>query len=113
MLTCAALTIGLHLATAHVGPYAEELRDFNPGAYARCDDIVAGAYRNSQGRGSVYVAKVYAFGRIELAAGAVTGYELGPVLPLVVPSIKVGRARLSLLLPIDKNAGGVHLSWEF
>jgi len=113
---CASLAIGLHVATAHFSPGYEA---FNPGIYAVCDaplvgPVVGGVYRNSEGRGSVYVGKVFEVWRVQLVVGAVTGYEQQTVLPMVVPSVLLWEhLRLSLIAPYKGGAGGVNFSWEF
>ncbi len=132
MITCAALAIGLHIGTYHSEPLADpkfdaispgvvpfkvagtrpRLKAFNPGLYAICDSAVVGAYRNSLGRASVYGAYSLPVGPFDVALGGVTGYDK-PVIPLVVPSLRVGHVRLSLLLPYEKGAAALHFSLEF
>lgn len=116
MSLCATVAIGLHLATAHFSPGYES---FNPGVYAVCDapvvgPVVAGAYRNSEGRGSAYVGKVFALGQMQIVVGAVTGYQRQPVLPLLVPSLLLwDHVRLSVLPPFGNSKGGITFAWEF
>lgn len=120
---CAACVIGLQLATAHYGDGASDMRWATPGVYVQHPSgATFGAYRNSQGRGSVFAAwtlqtpgKTFA-----LTAGAVTGYEAGSVLPLVVPSVRLPltesvSARLMFVPPIAKHdiTGAVTLAIEF
>lgn len=114
MITCTALAIGLHIGTYHFDR-TREYNEVNPGGYALCDDYVAGAYLNSESKLSVYAGKTFknVVGPVDVTVGAVAGYSRSPVLPLVVPSVKLGSARLSLLLPLEKGGGGVHLSWEY
>jgi len=107
------VTIGVNLGTLHFDPGYE---NFNPGIYVTVDNVSGGVYRNSFGDVSVHVGYVFRglFGSpIDLLVGAVTGYPRASVLPLLLPSIKVGGFRFSLLLPVDKSSGGVHLSYEF
>lgn len=109
-MSCAALVLGLHLATAHV---RTDLQDFNPGAYLQCDHLQAGAYRNSIGRPTVYAGYVLQAGPWQVLAGAATGY--GQALrPVLVPSVQLGDGwRLHVLLPSgERKRGGLHLSWE-
>jgi hypothetical protein len=108
-MSCAALVLGLHLATAHV---RNDLQDFNPGVYAKCDNVAVGVYNNSVGRTTVYGGHVSQWGPVEVLAGVATGY--GNLRPVLVPSILVGQVRIHLLLPSSKTArGGIHFSWEF
>lgn len=107
------VTVGVNLGTLHFDPGYE---NFNPGVYVTVDNVSGGVYRNSFGDVSVHVGYVFRglFGSpIDLLVGAVTGYPRASVLPLLLPSIKVYGFRFSLLLPVDKSSGGVHLSYEF
>ena len=115
--------LGLHLATVHVTPGSGvPERWANPGAYVQwANGLTAGAYRNSQGRLGAYAGRTFttADGRWALTVGAVTGYTRAPVLPMVVPSVRLGERdgwglRLSLL-PKVSGAGlaGVHLSVDW
>lgn len=115
MSICAALALGIHLGTYHFDRN-RGYEEFNPGAYVRCDNITAGAYRNSEGKPSVYAGytgRPFASIPLDVTVGGVTGYRRSTVVPLLVPSVRIGDARLSLLLPLEKGGGGVHLSWEF
>lgn len=110
-----AQTLGLHVATWHD---RSGYNNINPGVYVRTDSgFTAGAYRNSIRKPSVHAgytwAKPTSFGDISLTAGAVTGYDR-PLQPLLVPSIRAGHTRLTILPRADpKGAAGAHLSWEF
>jgi len=116
MTLCASVAIGLHLATAHFSPGYE---NFNPGIYAVCDapyvgPMAGGIYRNSEGRGSAYLGKVFQVWKVQIILGAVTGYEAQPVLPLIVPSVLLwDHVRLSLIPPYKESKGGVNFAWEF
>lgn len=113
MLTCTALAIGLHIGTYHFDR-SKDYNEFNPGVYALCDGWTAGAYHNSERRVSVYAGRTFDVGPVDVTLGAVTGYSRAPLVPLVVPSYKIrGGPRVSLLLPLEKGGGGLHLSWEF
>jgi hypothetical protein len=113
---CASVAIGLHIATAHFSPGYDS---FNPGVYAVCDaeyvgPVVGGVFRNSEGRGSVYVGKVFKVWEVQLVVGAVTGYERQSVFPMIVPSVLLwDHLRLSLVIPYKDMAGGVNFAWEF
>lgn len=108
---------GAHLGTYHFDR-GQSYQEVNPGVYTIQTDPqgrrwIAGAYLNSIRRPSVYLGRVVSTGRVDWALGGVTGYHL-PVLPLIVPSVRfAGHWRASLLLPVDKHGGGLHLSYEF
>lgn len=114
MVTCATIVLGLHLATYHFDR-DRKYEEFNPGAYATCDEYEAGLYRNSEGKFSTHVGYTVrnAIGPIDLTFGMVTGYKRGPILPLFIPSVKLGDVRIHLLIPIEKRGGGLHMSYEF
>lgn len=122
MATAEALVIGLHLATAHfAGASASEMQAVTPGIYVRAaSGLTAGAYRNSDGRGSVYAGWTWATanGRWAITAGAVTGYPHARLSPLVVPSMRLelgggwGLRVAGLPKPHSGGAAGVHVAIE-
>lgn len=122
----AALTLGLHLATAHFGgsPDSPHVENVTPGIYLRTPSgLTAGVYSNSEGGTSAYAGQTFETDsrRFALTLGAVVGYRVAPVLPLVVPSLRFeitehAAARLSYIHnPLKDAPSGVHLSaeWSF
>lgn len=116
----AAVTIGLHLFTAHS---AGGLEPVNPGIYARTEaGLTVGVMRNSYRRTSVYGGWTFetADRRFALTVGAVHGYPAKPaLLPLVVPSVRfeLGEhtaARLAFVPkpPTYGRSHGLHLMVE-
>jgi hypothetical protein len=70
-----AQTIGLHLVSAHV-PARSYQQNFNPGLYVRTENgIVAGFYRNTLNRTSVYVGLAAEGGPFSLTIGLISGYQ--------------------------------------
>lgn len=130
-----AWVIGVHLLTAHAASGYEAV---TPGIYARHESgFTVGAYRNSIGRESVYAGWTWETPdrRFALTAGGVTGYERkcwrevrnepngsvstlphctgfegGKVAPMLVPSMRLGSARLAL---VSLKRPALHLAWEF
>ena len=113
------LTVGAHLVSAHSrGGY--EWR--TPGLYVRLPGgFTAGAYRNSEARGTVYAGWTFetADRHLALTLGAATGYSTAPVVPLAVPSVRIGlaggfSARLAYLPkpPTYRGAHALHLALE-
>lgn len=108
--------IGVHLGTVHNGAGFE---DVNPGMYVVWDNgATVGAYRNSEGAGSAYAGWTWGKGLVSLTAMAVTGYQRAPIVPGLVPSIRVplgdrSAARVSFILAPEKRARAVHFSMEF
>ncbi|MBE7419858.1 MAG: hypothetical protein HS128_19300 [Ideonella sp.] len=88
-IALAGLTLGLHLVSLHsVGG----MQTFTPGLYVRTPaGFTAGAYRNSEGRGSAYAAWTFEalHGRVALTAGVVAGYRRHAIGPLLVPSVRL------------------------
>lgn len=86
----ADLIVGAHLATAHT---SDGLQDVNPGVYVQdqATGIGAGIYYNSFKRVSAHVSRAFCTdsGIWCVNVGAITGYKL-PVIPLVVPNIRIG-----------------------
>ncbi|MGE5863844.1 MAG: hypothetical protein ACM32J_01970 [Rhizobacter sp.] len=78
-------TLGLHLFSQHLP--AASYNNVNPGIYYRlAEGPVAGIYRNSVRRTSIYGGYTWQYDRFDLTVGAVTGYSQG-VQPLLVPSM--------------------------
>lgn len=102
---------GAHLATYHFDRSVQR-DEINPGAYARCGMTVAGAYRNSWGKGSAYLAATAEWGPIGLSAGVVTGY--GKPSPLLIATVRLPAGlRLGIFPSHDGKSGGIHLLKDF
>lgn len=112
MFCSSVIAIGLHIGTYHFDR-TRDYQEVNPGIYARCEGVAAGVYFNSERKTSAWIGVERKTGPVDWTFGAVVGYTRSPVLPLVVPSYKVGTARISLLLPLEKGGGGLHISYEF
>ncbi len=88
----AGWTVGLHTVSWHDQP---GYHSATPGLYAMAPNgATAGVLRNSQGRLGAYAGWTWQTThtlpvRAAVTAGVVTGYSLGPVLPMVVPSVAV------------------------
>lgn len=106
-------TIGIDVGTWHDRP---GLRSSNPGLYYKADSgLAGGAYLNSYGRTSAWAGYQLESGRLGLLLGAATGYPCGGVLPMAVPSVRLGPARISVVPKVlrQQTATAVHLSLEF
>ena len=109
---------GLHLGSHHF-----QARDFNnvtPGAYVRWGSgLTLGHYFNSERRPSLYAGQTFEHGPFAVTVGAITGYRRAYVLPLVVPSVRIGRVgdvsfRLAYLPKVGRDGSHVlHLMAEF
>jgi hypothetical protein len=67
--------IGLHVGTLHM-PARPTDHNLNPGLYLKTESgLTLGGYRNSLGRGSVYLAQTWSAGPFSLTLGAVSGYR--------------------------------------
>lgn len=110
-----AAVVGLHVATWHDSGNWDNV---NPGAYLRAEGgLTAGIYRNSIRKTSIHAghtwSRPHVLGDVSLTAGAVTGYAQA-ISPLLVPSVRIGPVRLTLLPKADpKGVTGVHFSTEF
>ena len=100
--------VGFHLFSQHVP--AANYNNFNPGIYYRlAEGPVAGIYRNSVRRTSVYAGYTWHYGRFDLTTGVVTGYTRGAQ-PLLVPSMTLFTYRgvttkLAFIPRIEKRIG--------
>lgn len=71
----AGYTLGAHVGTVHV-PHRDNEHNINPGLYVRSPSgITLGAYANSLGRPSMYLAQSFTRGAFGLTVGAVSGYR--------------------------------------
>jgi len=112
-------TIGLHTFTWHDKP---GFCNVNPGGYYKSNsDLTLGAYRNSECKFSTYAGMTWETTgsvRFGITVGAVSGYRLKPILPLVIPSVSVslggGYSMRVLAAPkiIPSSATAVHFTIE-
>lgn len=112
LLGCAgsasASDFGLHLGSKHGirMPEGKALNDTNPGVYVRHQGYTLGFFRNSwsgvsfngeaRERWSVHASRDFSYqvapdAEASLSVGAITGYPVALVLPLVLPSIRIGQ----------------------
>jgi hypothetical protein len=116
------IVIGVDLYTVHGEPNG--LCNDTVGVYyVGKDGLGAGLMKNSEchiGAWAAYTAQTntLTIARVPVSAGvtlgAIAGYRMAPLLPLLVPSIKVGIVRFSYL-PRSPGAqsDGLHISIEF
>lgn len=109
--------IGLHIGSHHAP--ARDFNNFNPGAYVRwTNGATLGAYYNSERHRSTYAGYTHQWGAFAVTAGLITGYERRAVLPLLVPSVRLGAIgpasfRLVVMPKIEKRGATVfHLMME-
>jgi hypothetical protein len=107
-------TLGLHVGSWHDRP---GFNNVNPGLYWVHGGAVVGAYRNSERGNSAYAGRVFESGPFSLVAGVVVGYKRRPVMPMLLPSVRVGNddlaARISVIPAVEKKGTTVlHLSLE-
>jgi hypothetical protein len=118
--SASASTVGLHVATAHFGSRSGQFETATPGLYLRsASGLTLGAYRNSDGDPSAYVAWTWETESRHFAvtSGAVVGYQSARIAPLLVASARVPitqrtAMRLALLPKPKGGAAGVHLAIE-
>lgn len=106
-----SLVLGLTLLTPHAAP---GFRMDTPGIYAIVDDsLVIGEVRNSLGRGSFYVGgKIEGPWGIDVVLGAITGYPMARVIPLLTIGRAWGPLRAQLLPPTPHSAAAISFSVE-
>ena len=105
--------IGIDIGTLHDHPTG--LCSANPGIYVLADGgLAAGVVRNSECRLGAWGGYTRSSGILSVTVGVVAGYRFKPLLPMLIPSVKIDRFRLSYL-PRSPGAqsGGLHLSVEF
>lgn len=110
--------VGVHIGSHHAP--ARDFRNFNPGVYVRWSSgITMGGYYNSERRTSLYAGYTHQWGSFALTAGLITGYERRAVMPMLVPSVRLGAIgpatmRLAILPKLEKRGATVlHLMAEF
>lgn len=115
-----SLTLGFHTVSYHTsGNY----NNTNPGVYVEYDGWTAGTYYNSERKQTYYAGYTFAgklVGPLDwgLSVGVATGYSRSPVVPMLVPSVRLGvgehaAVRVSAVPPLAGSAGVVHLSVEY
>jgi hypothetical protein len=103
--------IGVHIGSHHVP--ARDFQNANPGAYARwTNGMTLGAYYNSERHMSMYAGYTYQHGPFAVTAGLITGYERRPVMPMIVPSVRLVEQgsvslRLAVLPKLEKRGATV------
>jgi len=113
---------GIDLYTIHQN--SDGLRNETPGFYAVLENGVSfGALYNSHARLSVWAGysietNTLTISKIPVSAGlivgGITGYKAAPVLPLLLPSIKIWNIRASYIMKTKENQGSaIHFSYEF
>lgn len=125
------LTLGLHLATAHLSAGLEPI---TPGIYVRTEaGLTVGAYRNSYGHLSEYAGWTWQGDTFALTTGLVAGYR-GPsvktgeicaeqtcrftftehrrIVPLFVPSARFNLGEVTGRISILPSPAAVHFSIE-
>lgn len=106
-----AQTYGANLVTAHTGG---GYRWDTPGLYVRRDDgLTLGALRNSLGRTSLHLSQTWEHGPWAVQAGAITGYPMAPVLPLLTGSVLVGNHHRLILIPGPRSRMALHYAVEW
>lgn len=110
--------VGVHIASYHAP--AGDFNNYNPGLYLRLNNgFTAGAYYNSERHTSAYAGYTHEWGRLAVTVGAITGYRRTNVMPMVVPSVRLGKIenatfRLAYVPRIERNgAHAIHLTAEF
>lgn len=96
-LLCCVAAIGVHIGSIHadVARGAPKLRNNNYGAYVMTkNNLVVGAFNNSLGKSSVYVAynlKLSSYSKVipSIIIGGVSGYPGANVFPLLVASVRI------------------------
>ena len=109
---------GVHIGSQHFP--GKDYNNINPGAYVRYDSgFTLGAYYNSERRVSAYAGYTYEWGRFGITLGGITGYKRMAILPMVVPTLRLGQIgpatiRLAFLPKIEKSGATViHFMAEF
>lgn len=109
--------VGLHVISGHKRAGHE---DVNPGVFVRWPSgFTVGTFRNSERRASACAGWTFPVGQGEhfaLTLGLASGYSLAPLVPMVVPSVRLPvteRAAVRLSYVVAKNNPAVHLSLEW
>lgn len=104
------LTVNVHLASKHIN--AEGFNEVNPGLGIDYNGWIAGAYKNSFSKRSVYFGKSFAFNDYTgIKAGLVTGY--GSISPMTGLYARTKQAEIMLIPPSPKNPVTIGLGLRF
>lgn len=110
---------GLHIGSHHFPAY--QYNNVNPGGYVRMSSgMTYGAYYNSERKFSVYAGYTMDWGPFSLTAGLITGYQGKAVVPMLVPTVRLGKiqnttVRVAFMPKASKDlpAHAVHLMLEW
>jgi hypothetical protein len=108
--------IGVHLGTVH---QVDGFNNVNPGVYAVWQGgATVGTYYNSERNQTAYIGWTWDRGPFAITAAALTGYKRAPVVPGLIPSVRVpigdrAAARVSFILAPEKQGRAVHISMEW
>lgn len=126
--TALADTVGVHTVSAHdrSRPDGQAYAWATPGLYYRADSgLTVGTLRNSYGHRGVYGAWTWSTDEtraasVAVSAGLTTGYDIAPVVPMLIPSVAVRisdqLAARVLVMPrmhAKQHATAVSLAFEF
>ena len=110
-MSCISLLVALSLHAGLVGDYNE----IHPHARCEINNVITGAYYNSESNPSAYVGKILeveGLPNVKLELGLVTGYKSEDILPMI--RYKVGTWFISPAYERydNKENYGIVLGWE-
>ncbi|HEX7765997.1 MAG TPA: hypothetical protein VF443_04750 [Nitrospira sp.] len=113
--TAKADVIGIDIASVHAHP---GMNNVNPGLYLHRDDGWSGGFYYNSERHMTgwlgYTIKDEA-DRFAITLGAASGYKIAPIIPIVIPSVRIGltdTTSVRLSLALAKSNPALHLSLE-
>ena len=97
----AETTVNIHLASKHIGESG--LNEVNPGLGVEHKGWIAGLYKNSFSRRSVYAGREFNYNDYAgVKAGIVTGYE-GGLSPMIAVYVRYSHIEVLVIPPSPKN----------
>ena len=112
------LAIGVHIGTFHSNiDTGYTPNNANPGIYMETrDNIMFGAYYNSDRKSTIYVGKALHYGQASVMIGVATGYNK-PLVPAIIPAYNVPLAKdfsgkIWYVPKVASGAEAVHFSIE-
>ena len=109
MIIEALMVFTIHAASYHIDP-TNEPEEFNPGVGIQYQSYRADMFRDSYGNIAGGISKRYSYGPFSFDVGVMKHTEYTG--PIIVPSVKIGRARIGIL-PSEKSDAVMTLSFEF
>ena len=108
LLSLTPAILGVNIYTHHTH---QACTNINPGVYVQTTGgYSAGMYRNSECKVTVHAGKtIWESGLFQVDVGLMHGYSKSPIIPYILPSVKISNFRFTL---IPQKRAAIHVAYE-